>query len=96
MCVGKHKNNVSNTNRGRRILSGRINAYKDVVNKPALWMGKLPETGVRLHLFTTLWVCFIKNVDINLFSNGKPKTGTKLIGIWLSRKNTQCVLLLLK
>lgn len=49
MCVGKHKNNVSNTNRGRRISFGQINAHKDVVNKPALWMGKLPETGVRLH-----------------------------------------------
>lgn len=26
-----------------------MNEYKDVVNEPALWRGKLPEIGVRLH-----------------------------------------------
>lgn len=41
----------------------------------ASWDG----SEIALYLFTTLWVCFIKNIDINLFSIGKPKTGTKLI-----------------
>lgn len=45
------KNNVSKMNRGRRRMSyfRNMNEYKDVVKEPALWMGKLPETGVRLH-----------------------------------------------
>ena len=41
---------------------------------------------IALQLFTVLGVCFITSVDINLFSFGKAKTGTKLIGIWRSRK----------
>lgn len=47
-------------------------------------MGGLRDMAMRLHpppLFTVPGVCFIKSVDINLFFFGKPKTGTKLIGI---------------
>lgn len=46
-----YKCNVSKMNRGRRRMSydKNMNEHKDVVEEPAVRMGKLPETGVRLH-----------------------------------------------
>ena len=45
-----------------------------------------------LQLFTILGVCFIKSLNINLFSVRIAKTGTKLKGIWWSRKKSQFVI----
>lgn len=50
------------------------------------------ESKIALQLFTVLRVCLIRSVDINLFFIREPKTGTKLIGIWQNRKNTQFVI----
>lgn len=46
-AAGK-KYSVSNTNR-MRLLFTSIYAYKVVVNRQAVWMGELPETGGRLN-----------------------------------------------